>query len=40
MIKQFQNKVISAALMLCLGLFISCPVSAEEEAVYITINHG
>ena len=43
MIKQFQNKVIIAALMLCLGLFISCPVSgyaAGEEAVYITINQA
>jgi len=41
MIKQFQNKVIIAALMVCLGLFVSCPVSgyaAGEEAVYITIN--
>jgi hypothetical protein len=41
MMKQFQNKVIIAALMLCLGLSLSCPVrgyAAGEEAVYITIN--
>jgi hypothetical protein len=43
MMKKFQNKVIIAALMLCLGLYIFCPVSgyaAGEEAVYITINQA
>ena len=41
MMKKFQYKVIIAALMLCLNLSLSCPVSgyaAGEEAVYITIN--
>jgi len=41
MIQQFHHKVIIAALMLSVALFISCPVSAQEEAeepVYITIN--
>jgi hypothetical protein len=41
MMKIFQNKAIITALMLCLSLSISSPVSSyaqSEEAVYITIN--
>ena len=43
MMHKFQNEVIIAALMLCLGLYISFPVSgysASEEAVYLTINQA
>ena len=36
--QQFNHKVIIAALMLSMALFISCPVGAQEEAVYISIN--